>query len=637
MKTKLLILILSLTLNTVFGQRKLADKFFDDYGYLKAIELYQKAFENGDDSAHVLTRLGDSYYNNSNSEKAAYWYGKALAKSNVSAEQMFKYIQSLKSIGKFSEANDWTVEFNKMQTNGSKLDEYDANNLAKYDALTKPNKALSITIENLPINSEFSDFGSFIYDNELYFASAQGENKSKEYGWNDEPYLDLFQVSVTEKNYNLEFGPIDFIKSDKINSKYHEANVTISNDGKTIYFTRDNVTRRNKLDFDKKGTTHLKIYKAKRTNNVWEEIKELPFNDEVYSTGHPSLSADNKTLFFVSDREGGFGQTDIYKVDILENNKYGEVINLGPKVNTIGREMFPFVSKDSILYFSSDGHLNLGLLDIFKSNVIKDSIAITENLGAPYNSAYDDFAYFVDPSNENKRSFLSSNRPNGKGGDDIYTAFSRICAQKIKGFTKDKNTNEILSNSTVKLIDETGKIIEETTTGKDGAYEFNLDCSKPYVIIGEKSAYIKHEINIATNIFNESITEQDLLLESYVQGNQIVINPIFFDYSKWDIRTDAEYELENIVDVLRANPNMIIKIESHTDSRGRDKYNLKLSDKRANATKDYMISRGIEKERIESAIGYGESKLLNKCSNGVRCSQEEHQINRRSYFYIIKK
>lgn len=635
MKTKLLILILSLSLSNTFGQKKLADRFFENYEYIKASELYEKAYEKGSNSTNLLTRLGDCYYNNSNPEKAALWYEKALKQNEDNPEYIFKYIQSLKSLKKYSEANNWIKKFNAIQNNENKLEEYDVDNLTNFIALRKNNK--SITIENLSINSELSDFGSFIYNDELYFASAQGENKSKEYGWNKEPFLDLFKVSVKEKTSTLELGDINLINASKINTKYHEATVTISKDGNTMYFTRDNVTQRNKLDFDKKGTTHLKIYKATRTNDSWGNIEELPINDDVYSTGHPSLSADNKTLYFVSDKEGGFGETDIYKVDIRSNGKYGKVVNLGPKINTMGREMFPFVSKDSTLYFSSDGHLNLGLLDIFKSDIIKDSLSNTENLGAPYNSRYDDFAYFVDSSNENERSYLSSNRPNGKGGDDIYTAYSKVCSQIIKGFTRDKSNNNILGNTTVKLIDETGKIIKEITTDEDGAFEFILDCNESYVIQGSLMDYKNETIKFDTDEENKTKIEQDLLLDPLIQGNQIVINPIFFDFSKWNIRTDAEYELENIVDVLRANPSMIIKIESHTDSRGRDKFNLKLSDKRAKATKDYILSRGINIERIQSAIGYGESKLLNKCSNGVRCSREEHQINRRSYFYIITK
>ncbi|WP_396600970.1 OmpA family protein [Algibacter sp. R77976] len=637
MKTNYLLLLFVFTIGSTFGQEKLADKFFNNYGYVKASELYEEVVKNGDEDQHVLTRLGDCYYNNSNSEKAVFWYKKALDKYELDSEHLFKYIQSLKSLGEYNEADIWTKKFLEIQNNDSRIKDYSSNNLQKYEALNAANEALYITIENLPINSNLSDFGSLIYNNELYFASARGLNENKEYGWNKEPFLDLFQVSVKEKDYELEFGETHLIKSTDVNTDYHEATIAITNDGKTLYFTRDNVTRKNKLNFDKKGTTHLKIYKATLINESWENIKELPINDEVFSTGHPALSPDNKKLYFVSDREGGFGQTDIYEVDILENNKYSEPKNLGPKINTEGREMFPFISKDSTFYYSSDGRLNLGLLDIFKSNIIKDRVSEPQNLGAPYNSGYDDFAFFIDPSNKNGRSYLSSNRPGGIGNDDIYTVYSEACSQIIKGVSREKTTKEPIANVTVSLVDESGKIIEEIITTDNGEYEFVLNCEKTYTILGKVKAHIDDQIQVNTNDKNKIVTEKDLFLESLIKGNQIVVKPIFFDYGKWDIRTDAQYELENIVDVLRVNPEMVIKIEAHTDSRGRDNFNMRLSDKRAKSTRDYILSRGIANERIESAIGYGESQLLNNCSNGVKCSAQEHQLNRRSYFYIVKQ
>ncbi len=636
MKTNFLILLLVLS-STLFAQKKLADKFFDNYGYVKASELYEKAVENGDSDKHILTRLGDCYYNNSNSEKAVYWYSKAADKYDLESGQLFRFIQSLKSIGNYSEAEKWIKKFIEIQNDDNHFKDYSSSNLAKYEELNSLNKNSYIVIENLPINSQFSDFGTFINNDKFYFASARGLDETKKYAWNKEPFLDLFQTNIKVNNDSIAFGEVNLIKASKVNSDYHEASIAITNDGKTMYFTRDNVTRKNKLNFDKKGTTHLKIYKATLVEDSWENIKELSINDDVYSTGHPALSPDDKKLFFVSDREGGYGKTDIYEVDILENDKFSKPRNLGTKVNTQGREMFPFVSKDSTLYFSSDGRLNLGLLDIFKSNIIKDSISPPENLGAPYNSGYDDFAFFIDSSKENKRSYLSSNRPGGKGNDDIYSTYSTNCSQTIKGITKDKNTDSILSKTTVKLIDETGKIIEEIISDENGKYEFTVSCNTTYTIVGSIKTYSDDRIELKTDDENQKITKRDLLLESLIRGNQIVIKPIFFDYGKWDIRTDAQYELENIVDVLRANPNMIIKIEAHTDSRGRDKFNMRLSDKRAKSTRDYILSRGISQSRIESAIGYGESQLLNHCSNGVKCTAQEHQLNRRSYFYIVKK
>ena len=635
MKTKLLVITLILSSSLSFAQTKLADKFFENYSYEKAIELYTKALSKGDNNAHVLTRLGDSYYNNAQSEKAAYWYGKALKKhKNIDAEFLYKYIQSLRSIGDYDEADIWFKELSAVQKGDSRLKGYNPDEVDLYSKLTS-DKNIIVTIKNLPFNSENSDFGSYIFNNTLYFASARGGDVKKTYSWNKQPFLDIFQLKVTESNDSLSFGTPTEIKGENINTDYHEASIAITNDGKTLYFTRDNINKRNRLGFDKEGTTHLKLYKATLVGQQWANVEELPFNDEVHSTGHPVLSLDNKTLYFVSDREGGLGQTDIYSVEINKGGTYGEPKNLGNKINTEGREMFPFISQDNTFYFSSDGYLNLGLLDIFKSNILKEDQSEPENLGTPYNSGYDDFAFFSDSLSQ--KGYFSSNRPKGKGGDDIYSFSTTQCKQWLKGIAKDDRFEMELPGVTIRLIDETGKVIKEIITKDDGAYEFKIDCNKTYTIVGSKDDYKDDKKTLITAYDNEKINTVDLNLQPLITDNQIVINPIFLDYDKSNIRTDAQYELENIVDVLRRHSDMIIKIEAHTDSRGRDKYNLKLSDRRANSTRDYLISRGIEAHRIESATGFGESRLLNQCANKVKCTEEEHQVNRRSYFYIVSE
>ncbi|WP_228851872.1 OmpA family protein [Aegicerativicinus sediminis] len=634
MRTKLFILLFALGSTAMIAQTKLADKFFKNYGYIKASELYEEAVKKGDSSLHVLTRLGDCYYNNSESQQAVKWYGAAANKhKDIGPEYMFKYIQSLKSIGQYAEADEWTRKYMEMQSDDDRLEDYQASNLDKYEDLKEPDNMI-VKLLNLPFNTANSDFGAYHLNDKLIFASAKPDNSEKLYGWNKEPFLDLYQTSVSEEDGELKFGEIDFINATKINTKYHEATVTVSNDGKTMYFTRDNMTGKNRLGYDRKGTSHLKIYSATLKDTMWTDIKDLPFNSEKFSNGHPALSPDNKTLYFVSDREGGIGGTDIYSVAINEDGTYGEPMNLGDKVNTEGREMFPFIDKDSTLYFSSDGHLNLGLLDIFKSNILKGEDGEPENMGAPYNSGYDDFAYIITGEG---RGYLSSNRPGGRGNDDIYSFTAYECQQLVKGVTRDKRTNEILPGVTVKLIDETGKIVAETTSNQNGEYELEVDCNKKYTILGSKEDYKDDMKELTTDDDSEKVHEIDLYLEPLIIEDQIVINPIFFDFDKWNIRTDAEYELENIVDVMRAHPTMKIKIESHTDSRGSDRYNMKLSDRRAKSTMDYILSRGIEQDRIISAIGYGETQLLNGCSNGVKCSKEEHQLNRRSYFIIVEK
>ncbi|SDS94931.1 OmpA family protein [Winogradskyella sediminis] len=637
MKTKILAFVIVLSSAFSFAQTKLADKFFENYGYVKAIELYEKAVEKGTNSAHVLTRLGDAYYNNSDSEKAALWYGKALvAHKNIEAEYIYKYIQSLRSIGNYQEADVWFKKLSEAQNGDSRLKGYNPDEVDIFDKLTSKNDDLIVQIENLPFNTENSDFGSYIFNNTLYFASSSASD-SKVYNWNKEPFLDIFQLEVTTEDDNSQsYGSPSEINADGLNTDYHEASVAITNDGKTMYFTRDNTTKRNRLKYDKEGTTHLKIYKATLEGDQWSNVEELPFNDDLFSTGHPALSPDNKTLYFVSDRDGGLGQTDIYSVSINDDGSYGEPANLGDEINTEGREMFPFISNDNTFYFSSDGHLNLGLLDIFESNILKEEATKAPvNIGAPFNSGYDDFAYFID--SDTQKGYFSSNRPGGKGSDDIYSYTVTECHQQITGIAKEKRTDIILSGVTVKLIDDTGKILEEVTTAEDGSYLFDVECGKTYTVLGSKTDYVDDKGSVTTSNENEKVNTLDLTLRPLITEDQIVINPIFFDFDKSDIRTDAQYELENIVDVLRKHPEMIIKIESHTDSRGRDKYNLKLSDRRAKSTRDYLLSRDISPDRIESAIGYGETQLLNDCGNNSNCSEEEHQLNRRSYFYIIDR
>lgn len=634
MKTKVLLIILLLSSSLTFAQSKLADKFFENFAYVRASELYEDAVANGDDSEHVLTRLGDCYYNNSNAAEASNWYKKALDKyPNINPEYIYKYSQVQRSLGNYQEAENYLKIFKERRANDRRT-EFILGDIQVYDDLASMEKVY-IEVTNLDINTEYSDFGSFEHNGQLYFASGRNTS-NKLYDWNEEPFLDLYQVDVKDNNGVKDLGKPGFIKAQDVNTDFHEASVAITSDGKTIYFTRDNVNKRNRLDYDKKGTTHLKIYKASLDNGNWTDIEELPFNDDVFSTGHPALSPDNKTLYFVSDRDDidSFGQTDIYKVAINDDGSYGEPENLGANVNTEGREMFPFVAKDNTLYFSSDGYLNLGLLDIYKSDILNGKNEMPKNLGAPYNSGADDFAFFID--SENETGYFSSNREGGKGSDDIYSFAAYECKQTVTGVARDSKTQEPLNAVTIEIVNDAGVIIQTVTTAEDGAYNYEVDCNQKYSIRGSKPNYKDDVQHFVAGSENNFVNKVDLNLVPLCFGDEIVINPIFFDFDKWNIRTDAKYELENIVTVLRDHPEMVIKIESHTDSRGTDRYNIKLSDRRAKSTRDYLISRNIAPERIESAIGYGETQLLNECSNGVKCSKEKHQLNRRSKFLIVQ-
>ncbi|MCL6296358.1 OmpA family protein [Jejuia spongiicola] len=644
MKTRLFLIILVLTGTFSFAQTKVADKFFESYAYIKASELYEDAVKNGDDSVHVLTRLGDCYYNNSNSEKAAIWYKKALDKDveEVSSDHLYKYIQTQRSLGNYQEAEAWLDTFKLYQSGDSRIAS-EITDLSVYDELSSMSKVY-INVVNLDLNTKYSDFGGYEYNGRMFFASARNSEVTgkKIYNWNEQPYLDIFETTVNETNGVKEFGSIVSIDAQGINTPYHEATVAITNDGKTIYFTRDNLSKRNKLNSDNKGTTHLKIYKATLDNGNWKNIEELEFNNDKFSTGHPALNPDNTKLYFVSDREheDAQGQTDIYVVDILEDgNNYSKPRNLGPAINTPGREMFPFIAKDSTMYFSSDGFINLGLLDIYKTAFLKDFYAPVENLRAPFNSGYDDFAFYMD--SDTKTGYFSSHRPGGKGNDDIYSFSTYKCKQIVKGIVRDKETKEPISGATVELINQSGKIINHVTTIGNGKYHFEVDCKKNYSVRASKPVYEDDLQSLTTTAFNNQMITADLYLKNLLAiPCEIVINPIFFDFNKSNIRTDSKYELENIVDALRAYPDMKIIIESHTDRRGNLKYNDRLSDRRAKSTRDYIISRGIAAKRIVSATGYGERKKLigdNEIDNMPTRAEKEaaHQKNRRSYFKIV--
>ncbi|MNS85457.1 Outer membrane lipoprotein Omp16 precursor [compost metagenome] len=335
---------------------------------------------------------------------------------------------------------------------------------------------------------------------------------------------------------------------------------------------------------------------------------------------------------------GTIGSTDIFVVDILGNNQFSEPKNLGEKINTTGREMFPYIT-DQALYFSSDGFLGLGGLDVFESRLNDGAFDTPANLGAPLNSNRDDFGYIVNEATN--KGFVCSNRKTGKGDDDIYS-FERSCNQAISGYVFDAISNNRIGGAMVILKNASGIKVAETVSQLDGKYDFNnnVNCNTPYTIEVSKENYNNNTKAIVTANSSgktEALVGLDPALIVRENGLlKIKIGIIYFDLDKSDIRYDAAIELNKVVLLMYQYNTVVIKIESHTDSRANDQYNLELSDKRAKATRDYLISQGVAPERIESAIGYGETQLLNNCSNGVPCTDAQHQVNRRSEFIITK-
>ncbi|MEX0313517.1 MAG: OmpA family protein [Allomuricauda sp.] len=645
LKTNILILPLLFLALSAQGQLNFqnADTNFDDMMYVRAAEQYETLVRRGDDSQHVLERLGDAYFFNTDMENAAKWYGVLFAKyENVlDTKYIFRYIHSLKGVRDYTMAKAIMKIYSKrLKTEGFSVKHFKDND-EKLDEILK--KQPQFYISNLAINTPLADFGTTYYKDKIVFSSSRDSSKleTRVYEWNRQPYLDFFMADTNNLGSDLasvtQFSSI-------LNTRYHEAGAAFIPEGNVIYFTRNNYSNQT-LGGDKEGINHLKIYTSELRGGEWTEAQEVSFNSEDYSVGQPALSPDGSKLYFVSDMPGSIGQTDIFVVDVYPDGGFSKPKNLGPAINTSGREMFPYITEEK-LYFASDGHLGLGGLDIFESEIGRSGFGEPNNLGKPLNSNRDDFAYIV--NEKTLRGYFSSNREGGKGDDDIYSfqRMEEVCKQTVKGSVVRSANAQPIVNVEVELIAEDGTSLGKTRTDPYGAFGFDLslDCEATYAIKIDKEGYKAGGAGFSTSKVKDHVNEVPLeitkeLNKLIVRENgvlKIKIDNIYFDLNKADIRPDAAQELNKIVEVMKEYPKMVIKIEAHTDSRGSDRYNETLSDKRAKSTGNYIISQGIEGHRIQSAIGYGEKQLLNHCKNGIRCTMEEHDVNRRSEFIIVK-
>jgi outer membrane protein OmpA-like peptidoglycan-associated protein/tetratricopeptide (TPR) repeat protein len=639
------VLTISLVLftNLFYGQQKLkaANDMFNDMAYVEAAKLYEEYLEkNPELSTQTITNIADTYYNLNDMRKALTWLQKLydIQGESLSDIYMLRYTQALRSVRDYDKANKIDREILSMKNDNKGL-RFFAFNQKHLDSLSK--KKSLYQIKNLDINTKNSDFGSTFYGDKLVFSSAKetlGLDK-KTYSWNDQPCLAMYVAERNQTDGSL-FNEQPFLT--EIASKYHDATITFSNDQKTFFYTT-NTMKGNRLKTDKKGTNNFQIIKSSIEGDKVVKGEKLFFNSLEYSVGHPALSPDGKWLFFVSDMPGGYGETDIYMVEVFADGTMNSPKNLGPKINTIGREMFPYFNENT-LYFSSEGLYGFGGLDIFESKFNGRDFSDPKNLGEPINSNKDDFSFIIDT--KSKYGYFSSNRDTGKGDDDIYyfTKKEPECLQIIRGIVLNSKSKMPLIDVSIKVLDLFGDLKYEYFSDANGKFEFQLPCNSNFRLIASKPNFSTQEKEIKTTENNGEIINVDFELanlEDFVvkdNGNEkIDINPIFFKYDKWDITTQAAIELDKVVYVLQNFPKVRIRIESHTDSRGKDLYNLKLSDNRAKSTQKYILSKGISSDKIESAVGFGEMRLKNKCNNGVKCSDEEHFVNRRSDFIIIDK
>ena len=626
-----------------FAQEKLitkANEKYDEYSFSPAIDIYKKVLDRGYASADLLKKLGNSYYYNADYEDASNTYKRLVDEypDEIGPEYYFRYAQTLKTLEDYEGSKAIMAKFLEATSDDARATAYKDEEDYLNDIKRNSGR---YNVSPFQYNSPYSEFAPSFYKEGLIFSSDRDTGNFARYRhtWNSKDFLDLYKVNAdsVSQGFVIKFG-------DHVNTRLHESTSTVSKDGNILYFTRNNF-KEGKYVKDETGVIRLKIFKAKMVEGVWSEIEELPFNSNDYSVAHPTLSSDEKALYFASDMPGTLGESDIFKVAINEDGTYGTPENLGPVINTEARETFPFVTSEDVLYFSSDGHPGLGGLDIFASKIANGRLdGNVMNVGEPVNGRMDDFTFIF--NEDTRKGYFASNRAEGRGADDIYAFLETKpllidCEQAISGVVRDKISNQPLIGASVKVIDENNEEIMSAITDAEGKYNLLLDCTQGNFVRAMTEGYVPSEEYLGKSDGEPKVIDFYLERSSITAGfgddlsKLLQLSTIYFNFNKYDIRKDSEIEVEKVIAAMEKYPSLRIKVNSHTDSRGKDSYNLWLSQKRAESTVNYMVKKGIAKERLDGE-GFGETKLINKCANGVKCSDKDHELNRRSEFIILE-
>ncbi len=645
-KILLPVILILITLNASKAQYVLKEAMMQAslFNYVQAKTLYEKAYKKKP-TIDAARGLAEAYRMTNDYEFAESWYTKVVAYPNHTPEDELYFAQMLMNNSKYNEAKNQLTSYLSKTTGDKRA----ANMRAGCDsALTWIAKPVNGRLSNLQeINSKYSDWGTTVYNNKIIFASdrpydslrsgpffGSSNIKRKSYGWTGNSYLHLYESDGKDSSAVR-------LLNRGINGDFHSATASYSADGKSMFYAATVLEKKGRSFLGKDGpyTLNVEIRETDLDSATgrWRQPYAFPYNEVFnFSVGDPYIAANGQTLYFVADfGKRGMGGTDIYYSKRDAAGKWMEPVNMGPQINTEGDERTPFVDKSGNLYFASNGRAGMGGLDLFVA-VSSDTNWVIKNLGVPVNSPQDDFA----PYKEDEQTLLfSSNRLQGKGNDDIYRfEIARIPVFSLTGKVLDKKTNEPLANSVVTLFNNETSTPLKVVTDSEGDFSFKLDSASDYALSGVKTGYASiTAIPLTTKGLHTSTNiEKDIYLDRAEVNKPVKLDNIYFDLDKWEIRADAAIELDKVVKLLNDNPTWKIEMSSHTDSRASDKYNLQLSQRRAESTVKYLESRGISAERL-TAKGYGETRLVNKCANGVACSEEEHQLNRRTEFTILDK
>lgn len=606
----------SLQVSAQSKEAKAAKKLFELESYMEAADMYKKALAKAKDKGDMLFKIGECYRLVNNFKQADSYYGKAIKAGFEDPIGILMYAQVLRKLEKYDEA---IAQFNNYLA--KKPDDAQAKEWIAASKMAKEWKQEKNRIKVEPLktfNTINSDYGVALYKNNgVVFSSTREDAAGKAlYGRTGDKFTDLFESFIDKNGRWSTPQPI----TGGINTNIHEGAATINRTGTEMYFTRCS---------NKDGD--CRIFYSRKQGNDWSEAELVSFFNDTITVGHPALSYDGKVLYFVArEAPGGLGGRDIW-YSVKSGKDWGAPVNLGPNINTKEDEMFPYYHRDSTLFFSSLGHMGMGGLDIFSSKGEGKNWTKAENMKWPINSGADDFAYVANPARD--KGFLSSNRDGGRGNDDIWQWSITPLVFNVAGVISNETTGALLDSANVKLLMPDSTFIEAITNAK-GEYKFELEKETKYGILVNKTDYFGKSSGVSTigKDQSEDFVVNVALLP--IPKEEITLEDILYDLDSANLRSESETSLDKLVKLLQESPNLKIGIYSHTDSRGSDKYNLDLSQRRAQSVVNYLISKGIDTLRL-TARGFGETRLLNKCANGVQCTEEEHQINRRTTFKVL--
>ena len=621
------------------GNRALVKGYnsFESGEYDVAIDHYQEAVENGVALAQSNYQIAEAYRLSNRLQEALPYYETAIEMGIEDSSAVFHYAMALKQNSKYDEAKKELQEYIKLSRDTTlehtKWAEQEVANLEKLDSIISKDDYFEIKdVES--VNTPGAEYAPVVQRGEFYFTSSRGSDKI--YKATGTGFTNIFKAPI--QNGTILADQAKTLGAAFTNDIINEGTITFSPDGKTMIFARGNSNKR-------KSTKDVNLYISQYKKGGWSEPVLMSISDLDSWDSTPSFSRDGKTLYFASNRPGGQGNIDLYSAR-LDGGRWGNVRNMGPTINTPGHDMFPYVTDDGKLYFSSDGHPSLGALDIFVA-VRKDGEISIENLGPPVNSTADDFGISFTSI---KDGYFTSNRAGGQGDDDVYAFVNNDPNLKTVNYflagitmtTDDESGQEKeLEDVKVQLVYAGGGSIATENSGDSANFTFPVAAGTNYELVGEKDGYFTTRVPFTTigksipqdelvEMVTDTTFQTKLVLNKIVIDKAIVLENIYYDFDESYITEAAAVELDKLVNTLEDNPNISIELSSHTDAQGSDEYNLDLSQRRAESAVQYLVDSGIDPNRIR-AKGYGEEQLIIK--NAL--NDDQHEVNRRTEFKVI--